>query len=88
MTTAIIEATAAIQKVATSAKEEALDEVLDIIDAKEQAIMKLLLNGRPIFEAARGSRFDRLNEQRQRLWHKAHAYGKIYATIAELRCKY
>lgn len=88
MTTAIIEATAAIQNVATRAKEEALDEVLDIIDAKEQAIMKLLQNGMPIYEAAWGQRFNRLYKQRQKLWHKAHAYGKIYATIAELRCKY
>lgn len=88
MTTAIIEATAAIQNVATRAKEEALDEVLDIIDEKKQAIMKLLQNGMPILESAWGSRFDRLYHQRQRLWHKAHAYGKIYATIAEIRCKY
>lgn len=87
MTTAIIEANAAIQKVATRAKEEALDEVLDMIWAKEDAIRTILDNGRPIYEQCYGERFDEMYEKRSRLWHKLHAYNKISAAIADMRCK-
>lgn len=87
MTTAIIEANAAIQQVATRAKEEALDEVLEMIWTKGDAIRMILDNGRPIYEQCYGERFNMMHEKRSRLWQKLHAYNKISAAIVDMRCK-
>lgn len=69
----------------SSIRKQAIDEILDAVTEKQNAIYTLLYNGRPIFENAYGERFDKLYAQRIKLWDKHQHYSEIIDLIWKLR---
>lgn len=72
-------------KLIEKSRNETLDEVIDIIAQKQNQIDQILRNGSPIFEQARGVRFSRIYELRQKLWAKNETLNSIYVKLCEMR---
>ena len=66
-------------------RKQVIDEVLDTIMSKQDAIMTLLDNGRPVLEMAIGERFGKLYDKRQMLWHKLYTLGEAWSMVCDMR---
>lgn len=60
------------------------DEMLDWIWQKQDEIMKLLDNGRPILETTYGERFIAMIAQRQKLFLKHHTYSEMATKLLDM----
>lgn len=61
------------------------DEMLNWIWQKQDEIMSLLDNGRPILETTYGERFTALISQRQKLFLKHHTYSEMVTKLLDMR---
>ena len=66
-------------------RKQVIDEVLDTIMSKQDAIRTLLDNGRLLLETTDGERFGKLWNKRQMLWHKLHTLNEVWDTVFDMR---
>ena len=66
-------------------RKQVIEEVLDSIMSKQDAIRKLLDNGRPVLETAIGERFGKLYDKRLMLWHKLHNLSEAWNMVCDMR---
>lgn len=66
-------------------RKQVIDEVLDTITSKADAIRTLLDNGRPLFETTEGERCGKLWNKRQMLWHKLHTLHEVWDIVLDMR---
>lgn len=66
-------------------RKQVIDEVLDTIMSKQDAIRKLLDNGRLLLETTEGERFGKLWNKRQMLWHKLHTLNEVWDMVFDMR---
>lgn len=71
------EITAIIQQ----AQRDIIYKAMDAVQERNDQIMRLLANGRGIFEQAKGDRFDELYAQRNKLWMKTDENRKTIDTL-------
>ena len=65
-------------------RKQVIDEVLDTITSKNDAIRTLLDNGRPLLETTYGERFSKLWNKRQMLWNKLHALNEVWDMVFDM----
>lgn len=68
----------------TMIRKQVLEEVVDVMNAKHDAIAKLLENGRPLLEQAYGDRFERIYNQRMKLWTKLEHINQAIDIVIEM----
>ena len=66
-------------------RKQVIDEVLDTIMSKQDAIRTLLDNGHPLLETTNGVRFSKLCYKRQMLWNKLHTLGEAWDMVFDMR---
>lgn len=66
-------------------RKQVIDEVVDTIMSKQDAIRTLLDNGRLLLETTEGERFGKLWNKRQMLWHKLHTLNEVWDTVFDMR---
>lgn len=66
-------------------RKQVIDEVIDTIMSKQDAIRTLLDNGRPLFETTEGERFGKLWNKRQMLWNKLHTLNEVWDMVFDMR---
>lgn len=66
-------------------RKQVIDEVLDTIMSKQDAIRTLLDNGRLLLETTEGERFCKLYDKRQMLWHKLHTLHEAWNMVCDMR---
>lgn len=71
-----------VNQVAKAARTEALEEVKHMLLAKAKMMGKVLENGHDIWMASKGSSFDKLYEQRCKVW--SH-WMLLYSIVHEVR---
>lgn len=74
-----------MQDAYTMIRRQVLQEVVEVMLAKNDAILKLLENGRPVLELAIGDRFERIYNQRQKLWAKINHICNAIETVTDMR---
>lgn len=72
---------------AEAIRRQTLDEVVDMLWKKNDAISKVLDNGYNVLETAYGERFTKLYEKRSELRKKAMAIIDTIGIISEMRFK-
>lgn len=70
-----------IAAIIKQAQRDIMYKAMDAIQERNSRIMKLLDQGRPIFEQASGERFGRLYDQRRLLWMKMEENSKAIAAV-------
>ena len=75
----------AMQDAYTIIRRQVLEEVEEVMCAKHDAIIKLLDNGRPLLEQATGDRFERIYNQRMKLWTKLEHISQAVSIVIEMR---
>lgn len=73
-----------IDAIIKQAQRDIMYKAMDAIQERNNRIMKLLDQGRPIFEQAYGERFGRLYDQRRLLWMKMEENSKAIATVWDI----
>ena len=66
-------------------RKQVIDEVVDTIMSKQDAIRTLLDNGRLLLETTEGERFGKLWNKRQMLWHKLHTLNEVWDMVFDMR---
>lgn len=66
-------------------RKQVIDEVVDTIMSKQDAIRTLLDNGRLLLETTDGVRFAKLWNKRQMLWHKLHTLNEVWDMVFDMR---
>lgn len=74
-----------MQDAYTIIRRQVLEEVVEVMLAKNDAILKLLDNGRPVLELAIGDRFERIYNQRMKLWTKIQHISNAIEIVTEMR---
>lgn len=74
-----------MQDAYTIIRRQVLEEVTDVMNAKYEAIRKLLDNGRPLLEQASGDRFERIYNQRMKLWTKLEHIDQAINIVIDMR---
>lgn len=75
----------AMQEAYTMIRRQVLEEVTEVMNAKREAIRKLLDNGRPLLEQAFGDRFERIYNQRMKLWTKLEHINQAISIVIDMR---
>ena len=75
----------AMQDAYTTIRRQVLEEVTEVMYAKHDAITKLLENGRPLLEQATGDRFERIYNQRMKLWTKLEHINQAISIVIDMR---
>ena len=75
----------AMQDAYTIIRRQVLEEVTEVMNAKYEAIRKLLDNGRPLLEQAYGDRFERIYNQRMKLWTKLEHISQAINIVIDMR---
>ena len=75
----------AMQDAYTRIRRQVLEEVTEVMCAKHEAIRKLLDNGRPLLEQAFGDRFERIYNQRMKLWTKLEHINQAINIVIDMR---
>ena len=75
----------AMQDAYTIIRRQVLEEVVDVMSAKHEAIRKLLDNGRPLLDQAFGDRFERIYNQRMKLWNKLEHINQAISIVIDMR---
>ena len=75
----------AMQNAYTIIRRQVLEEVVDVMNAKHEAIMKLLDNGRPLLDQAFGDRFESIYNQRMKLWTKLEHINQAINIVIDMR---
>lgn len=70
-----------IAAIIKQAQREIMYKAMDAIQKRNNRILKLLEQGRPILEQTKGERFERLYELRRHLWMKMEENSKSTADI-------
>ena len=66
-------------------RKQVIDEEVDNITSKTDAIRTLLDNGRLLLETTEGERFGKLWNKRQMLWHKLHTLHEVWDMVFDMR---
>ena len=74
-----------MQNAYTIIRRQVLEEVVDVMNAKHEAIMKLLDNGRPLLDQAFGDRFESIYNQRMKLWTKLEHINQAINIVIDMR---
>lgn len=74
-----------MQDAYTIIRRQVLEEVTEVMTAKHEAIRKLLDNGRPLLEQSFGDRFERIYNQRMKLWTKLEHINQAISIITDMR---
>lgn len=74
-----------MQDAYTIIRRQVLEEVTEVMNAKYEAIRKLLDNGRPLLEQAYGDRFERIYNQRMKLWTKLEHISQAINIVIDMR---
>ena len=74
-----------MQDAYTIIRRQVLEEVTEVMNAKYEAIRKLLDNGRPLLEQAYGDRFERIYNQRMKLWTKLEHIDQAINIVIDMR---
>ena len=74
-----------MQDAYTIIRRQVLEEVVDVMNAKNNAILKLLGNGRPELEQAFGDSFERIYNQRRKLWTKLEHFSQVINIVLDMR---
>lgn len=69
----------------TTIRRQVLEEVTEVMYAKHDAITKLLENGRPLLDQAFGDRFERIYNQRMKLWTKLEHINQAISIVIDMR---
>lgn len=75
----------AMQDAYTIIRRQVLEEVTEVMNAKHDAIRKLLENGRPLLDQAYGDRFERIYNQRMKLWTKLEHINQAIHMVIDMR---
>ena len=75
----------AMQDAYTIIRRQVLEEVVDVMNAKNNAILKLLGNGRPELEQALGDSFVRIYNQRRKLWTKLEHFSQVINIVIDMK---
>lgn len=75
----------AMQDAYTMIRRQVLEEVTEVMNAKHDAIRKLLENGRPLLDQAYGDRFERIYNQRMKLWTKLEHINQAINIVIDMR---
>lgn len=73
-----------MQEAYTMIRRQVLEEVTEVMNAKHDAIMKLLENGRPLLDQAFGDRFERIYNQRMKLWTKLEHINQAISIVIDM----
>lgn len=73
-----------IAAIIKQAQRDILYKTMDTIQERNNRIMKLLDQGRPILEQAYGERFGRIYDQRRLLWMKMEENSKAIAAVWDI----
>lgn len=74
-----------MQDAYTMIRRQVLEEVTEVMNAKHDAIRKLLENGRPLLDQAYGDRFERIYNQRMKLWTKLEHINQAINIVIDMR---
>ena len=74
-----------MQDAYTMIRRQVLEEVVEVMIAKNDAIMKLLENGRPLLEQSFGDRSESIYNQRMKLWTKIEHISQAISIITDMR---
>ena len=74
-----------MQEAYTTIRRQVLEEVTEVMYAKYEAITKLLENGRPLLDQAYGDRFERIYNQRMKLWTKLEHINQAINIVIDMR---
>lgn len=74
-----------MQDAYTIIRRQVLEEVTEVMNAKHDAIRKLLENGRPLLDQAYGDRFERIYNQRMKLWTKLEHINQAIHMVIDMR---
>lgn len=66
-------------------RRQVLEEVEEVMWSKHDAIRKLLDNGRPLLDQAFGDRFERIYNQRMKLWTKLEHIHQAISIVIDMR---
>ena len=75
----------AMQDAYTTIRRQVLEEVVDVMCAKHDAIRNLLDNGRPLLEQTFGDRFESIYNQRMKLWTKLEHINQAINIVTDMR---
>lgn len=74
-----------VNQVARDAREETLDEVEHMLQAKAEMMLKVLSNGNDLLQTAYGRRFDMLYEKRRVIYGRSEMLLKMAYEVYKLR---
>ena len=74
-----------MQDAYTIIRRQVLEEVVDVMSAKHESIRKLLDNGRPLLDQAFGDMFERIYNQRMKLWTKLEHINQAISIVIDMR---
>lgn len=74
-----------MQDAYTIIRRQVLEEVVDVMNAKNNAILKLLGNGRSELEQALGDSFERIYNQRRKLWTKLEHFSQVINIVLDMK---
>lgn len=75
----------AMQDAYATIRRQVLEEVTEVMNAKHDAIRKLLENGRPLLDQVYGDRFERIYNQRMKLWTKLEHINQAINIVIDMR---
>lgn len=74
-----------IECLVSEVESKAKDRIADRIINKQKQIRRLLENGRDVMVLARGKSFERIYEQRQKLWLKLSELNNVLSIIYDIK---
>jgi hypothetical protein len=74
----------AIDSLVREVRREQLEAIVEAILRRQDMIERILLQGVPYFTQSSGARFDRIYQQRQKLWSKLNELNRVIELICEV----
>lgn len=73
------------ETIAKRIQRDTLTTAIDKLFDRLEMYNKIMENGRPIFEMAYGQRFNRLYQQRSKVWDLCDHYNSVISMLIELQ---
>lgn len=75
----------AMLRVAEAAMANAYDNILEMLSKEMNTYFTVLYDHANVLQTSYGSRFDKLNKQKQKVWNVYYKLSEIYGKVAEMR---